>query len=64
MLSPMSRLYTCPTAENKSDIAELQELVNEINNGTRGTAAVELLLPKSVVVDDAPASRVTITPVE
>jgi hypothetical protein len=64
MLSPMSRLYTCPTAENKSDIAELQELVNEINNGTRGTDAVELLLPKSVVVDDAPASRVTITPVE
>lgn len=63
MLSAMNRLYTCPTAENKSDITELQELVDELNNATR-SVAMTFQLPKSLVVDNEGATGVMITPVE
>jgi hypothetical protein len=63
MLSAMNRLYTCPTAENKSDITELQELVDELNNATR-SVAMTFQLPMSLVVDNEGATGVMITPVE
>lgn len=49
MLSPMSRLYTCPTAENKGDIEELKALVESLNSDTRAWG-MELQLAKSLVV--------------
>jgi hypothetical protein len=50
-LSPISRLYTCPTAENKSNVEELKALVEEINSATR-SGVTELQLAKSLVVEE------------
>ncbi|MBO5830439.1 MAG: hypothetical protein J6R01_02390, partial [Alistipes sp.] len=55
-LSAMSRLYTCPTAENKGDIEELRALVAELNAGTSSTLAA----PRSLVFGEAQKSGVTI----
>ena len=51
MLSGISRLYTCPTAETKSNIEDLKALVEELNNATRSDV-VALQLPKSLVVEE------------
>lgn len=55
-LSAMSRLYTCPTAENKGNIEELQRLVAELNAGSASAFAV----PQSLVFGEAQKSGVTI----
>ena len=52
MLSAMSRLYTCPTAENKSDIAEFQELVNGVNSSSQSA----YVMPESIVISAQPSS--------
>ena len=44
----IGRCYACATAENKSDIAELRALVNELNGATRSSLA----LPRSIVVSE------------
>jgi hypothetical protein len=46
MVGPMSRLYTCPTADNKSDISELKALVDELNAVKSQSYAV----PASIVI--------------
>ena len=46
MVGPMSRLYTCPTADNKSDISELKALVDELNAVKSQSYAV----PVSIVI--------------
>jgi hypothetical protein len=51
MLSGISRLYTCPTAENKSNVEELKALVEELNSATR-SGVTELQLAKSLVVEE------------
>lgn len=56
-MGTMGRLYTCPTAENKSDIEELRTLVDSLK-----TSKSNFILPPSVVVADAPTKgRATIT---
>ena len=59
-LSAMSRLYTCPTAENKGNIEELQRLVAELNAGSASAFAV----PQSLVFGEAQKSGVTIKPLD
>ena len=44
----IGRCYACATAENKSDIAELRALVNELNGATRSS----LEIPHSLVVSE------------
>ena len=60
-LSAIKRLYTCPTAENKSDIAFLKEITDALN--TRSSAS-SLLLPESVVIGNTLPSRPVIKPIE
>ena len=60
-LSAIKRLYTCPTAENKSDIAILKEITDALN--TRSSAS-SLLLPESVVIGNTLPSRPVIKPIE
>jgi hypothetical protein len=60
-LSAIKRLYTCPTAENKSDIAILKEITDALN--TRSSAP-SLLLPESVVIGNTLPSRPVIKPIE
>ena len=45
MVGGIGRLYTMPTAENKSDIEELRTLVNELNEAEKA-----FVLPESLVV--------------
>ena len=54
----LGRLYTMPTADNKSDIEELRALVNEQN-----AAKSSFVLPASLVIDkeNTAQSRATIT---
>ena len=59
-LSAMSRLYTCPTAEYKGNIEELQRLVAELNAGSASAFAV----PQSLVFGEAQKSGVTIKPLD
>jgi hypothetical protein len=57
-LSPISRLYTCPTAENKGNIEELKALVDELN-ASQASAFAPM---SSIVIDAKPSnSRPTIT---
>ncbi len=57
-LSAISRLYTCPTAESKSNIAILKEITDALNN-TRSNAPM-LQLPESLVIRDThPAQHIT-----
>ena len=60
-LSAIKRLYTCPTAENKIDIAILKEITDALN--TRSSAS-SLLLPESVVIGNTLPSRPVIKPIE
>ena len=60
-LRAIKRLYTCPTAENKSDIAILKEITDALN--TRSSAS-SLLLPESVVIGNTLPSRPVIKPIE
>lgn len=60
MLSAISRLYTCPTAENKGDIEELRSLVAELNADNSSTYA----RPQSVVINGAKKPSIIITPIE
>ncbi|MEE1147740.1 MAG: hypothetical protein UHN93_00650 [Alistipes sp.] len=60
-LSAIKRLYTCPTAENKSDIAILKKITDALN--TRSSAS-SLLLPESVVIGNTLPSRPVIKPIE
>lgn len=61
MTGRISRLYTCPTAENKSDIAILKKITDALN--TRSSAS-SLLLPESVVIGNTLPSRPVIKPIE
>ena len=54
----IARLYTCATAENKNDINELVDLVNELNAAQKS----RLSLPTSLVVNEN--AGVTFTVVE
>ena len=54
----IGRLYTMPTAENKSDIEELRALVNELNAAEKSAFA----MPKSLVVSEG--EGITITTIE
>lgn len=47
----IGRCYACATAENKSDIAELRALVNELDDATR-SSNLSLELPHSLVVNE------------
>ena len=60
MLSQMSRLYTCPTAENKGDIADLKALVDELNAKSSSSFA----MPSSVVVGKTVNQRPVIKAIE
>ena len=53
---PISRLYTCSTADNKSNIQELIDLANEQNSAKSARYSV----PESLVFDESQKSRVTI----
>jgi hypothetical protein len=57
----ISRLYTKPTAENKSNIEELRELTESLNNSSKKS----IYMPESVVFgDEIVPTRATITAVE
>ena len=56
VVGPMSRLYTCATADNKSDIQELIDLTNEQNAARKS----DFSLPESLVFGEAQKSGVTI----
>ena len=56
----IARLYTLPTAENKSDIEELRALVNELNSA----AEKSLMLPESLVISENTGMMLTDTTVE
>lgn len=60
-LSAIKRLYTCPTAENKRDIAILKEITDALN--TRSSTS-SLILPESVVIGNTLPSRPVIKPIE
>ena len=56
----IGRRLACATAENKSNIEELRELVNELNSATRS----ELDVPASLVIAEPKARKATIKRVE
>jgi hypothetical protein len=58
VVGPMSRLYTCATADNKSDIQELVDLANEQNAAKSSCFSV----PESLVFDETKKPGVTIKP--
>ena len=58
VVGPMNRLYTCATADNKSDIQELIDLTNEQNTARKS----DFSLPESLVFGEAQKSGVTIKP--
>ncbi len=60
VVGPMNRLYTCATADNKSDIQELIDLANEQNAAGSSRYAV----PESLVFDEAQKSSITIKPID
>ena len=57
---PISRLYTCSTADNKNNIQELIDLANEQNSAKSARYSV----PESLVFDESQKSRVTIKAIE
>ena len=59
-IGQIGRRYACATAENKSNIEELRELVNELNSATRS----ELDVPASLVVAEDSTPKATITRIE
>ena len=64
MIGAISRLYTCPTAENKGNIDDLKALVDELNGDSTRCGGVEFQLPESVVVGDTAPLRAVIKPLE
>ena len=64
MIGAISRLYTCPTAENKGNIDDLKALVDELNGDSTRCGGVEFQLPESVVVGPSTTSRAIITALE
>ena len=56
VVGPMNRLYTCATADNKSDIQKLIDLTNEQNTARKS----DFSLPESLVFGEAQKSGVTI----
>jgi hypothetical protein len=60
MIGPISRLYTCPTADNKGNIADLKALVDELNVDKVSTYA----MPSSLVVAKPSSQRPVIKPIE
>ena len=64
MIGAISRLYTCPTAENKGNIDDLKALVDELDGDSTRCGGVEFQLPESVVVGDTAPSRAVIKPLE
>ena len=56
VVGPMNRLYTCATADNKSDIQKLIDLTNEQNTASKSS----FTLPESLVFGEAQKSGVTI----
>jgi hypothetical protein len=52
----MNRLYTCATADNKSDIQKLIDLTNEQNAARKS----DFSLPESLVFGEVQKSGVTI----
>lgn len=54
----IARLYTCPTAEEKSDIKELKALVDELN----ASEAQSLALPESLVISSGAQLQVAPKP--
>ena len=60
MIGPISRLYTCPTADNKGSIADLKALVDELNVDKASTYA----MPSSLVVAKPSSQRPVIKPIE
>lgn len=58
VVGPMSRLYACATADNKSDIQQLIDLTNEQNSAKSSRFSV----PESLVFDESKKSGITIKP--
>ena len=58
VVGPINRLYTCATADNKSDIQELIDLTNEQNSAKSSRFSV----PESLVFDESKKSGITIKP--
>ena len=58
VVGPMNRLYTCATADNKSDIQELIDLTYEQNSAKSSRFSV----PESLVFDESKKSGITIKP--
>ncbi|MBQ8493950.1 MAG: hypothetical protein IJ464_06700 [Alistipes sp.] len=55
-IGSIGRLYTCPTAQEKSDISELKALVDELN----ASEEQSLMMPESLVISST--SQETATP--